>query len=523
MIKVLCNKKEEKLLNINKIIEIKDKIKGWYSKSKIVSIIQSILIFLFKAVKYMVYQLFYHWKIGIFLLTIICLYYFNQNETLINKVFDFHILNYYIAKVITFYDFHKNLQISQYALEGAILLLIMLFLIFSFRLKDLKQNKIKKIKVLKEKGVELPYFTWRTRLWLNLKIAVWYWNMNGIDPKVFDSDEFKGSFQSAFNVTFIDKQPVKNSKNKIKLLVASRRYSLPKEISIDIKDINYFNSIFLLGENLLGKVKIDISKRPHLLIAGDTGSGKSVLIDSLIYQAMLKGYVIRACDPKQTEFNGWHNLTISNTNLLNNGIKNSQFSRTTDLRGTLENLNLIEKELKLRQSLFANEKCRNIDKYNKKLYSSKSSVPLSRIIYIFDEFVELITSKNKTIEEKSVIEEIERILKLIATRGRSLGIHLILSAQRPDCNLLDGQIKSNLSNRICGRMPDRSASETALGKGNYDACTLINEDELGKFVTNDGKCFKGYLLDTDTLTEELHKQYDKQDIFNLGGNNNVEQ
>ena len=505
-------------MNINKIIEIKDKIKGWYSKSKLVSIIQSILIFLFKTLKYVVHQLFYDWKIGIFLLTIICLYYFNQNETLINKVFDFHILNFYIAKVITLYDFHKNIHISQYALEGAILLLIMLFLIFSFRLKDLKQNKIKKIKVLKEKGVELPYFTWRTRLWLNPKIEVWYWNMNGVDPKVLDSDEFKGSFQTAFNKTFIDKKSVKNSEDTKKLFVASPRYRLPDKISINIRDIDYFNSIFLLGENLLGKVKIDINKKPHLLIAGDTGSGKSVLIDSLIYQTMLKGYVIRACDPKQTEFNGWHNLTISNTYLLNTEIKDSQFTRTIDLKSAMEDLRLIEEELKLRQTLFAEEKCRNIDKYNKKLHSSKSSIPLSRIIYIFDEFVEMMTS-----QDKKIVSEVERILKLIATRGRSLGIHLILSAQRPDCNLLDGQIKSNLSNRICGRMPDRSASETALGKGNYDACTLIDDDELGKFVTNDGKRFKGYLLDTDKLTEELHNQYDKQDTINLGGNNNVEQ
>ena len=203
---------------------------------------------------------------------------------------------------------------------------------------------------------------------------------------------------------------------------------------------------------------------------------------------------------------------------MNTEIKASQFLRTMDLKGTLEDLKLIEKELRLRQMIFADVKCRNIDKYNKKLHHTKSSIPLSRVIYIFDEFVEMITS-----QDKKTVSEIERILKLIATRGRSLGIHLILSSQRPDCNLLDGQIKSNLSNRICGRMPDRSASETALGKGNYDACTLIGEDELGKFVTNDGKCFKGYLLDTDKLTEELHEQYDKKDTSNLGGNNNVEQ
>lgn len=495
-----------------KIMKIKDKIKSWYSTSKIVSIIQSIILFLFKILKYMVYQLLYHWKVGIPLLIIIVLYCFNQNETLIYNIFSHDYM-----KIITFYMFHKNLQISQYGFEIFVVVLSVLISIFGFRLKDLKQNKIKKIKILKQKGVELPYFTWRTRLWLSLKVAVWYWNMNGIGLSIFQSDEFRESFQSAFNRTLIDVELAKGTQNIIKITTASPRYRIPNKISLDVQDIELNNPIFLLGENLKGKVYTDISKRPHLLIAGDTGSGKSVLIDAIIYQAMLKGYVIRACDPKQTEFNGWHNLTIKDTKLLNSDIVGGQFSRTTNLRDTLQDLYLIEDEYKIRMVKFSEKNCKNIDKYNSKF------APLSRIVYIFDEFIEMTTSKKKTAEEKEMLEEIERILKIIATRGRSLGIHLILSAQRPDCNLLDGQIKSNLSNRICGRMPDRSASETALGKGNYDACTLIDKDELGKFVTNDGQRFKGYLLDTEKLTEELHEQYDKQDTTNLGGNNNVEQ
>ncbi len=502
-------------MKINKIIEIKNKIKGWYSKSKLVPIIQSILIFLFKTLKYMVYQLFYHWKIGIFLLTIICLYYFNQNETMINKIFDFHIGNYYIAKVITLYDFHKNLQISQYSLEIFIIVLLVLFLIFSFRLKDLKQNKIKLIKVLKEKSVELPYFKWRARLWQNIKLAIWYWNMNGIDPVIFKSDEFRGGFQSAFNLTLVDTDPVENREDTIKLMVASPRYKVPKIISWKNEILDY-TSKFVLGENLKGKVIIDINESPHILCAGQSGCGKSVLIDSLIYQAMYKGYVIRVCDPKKTEFNGWNNLTIKDTYLLQDNRIGSQFSRTTDLKSAMEDLQFIEEELNEREIVFATENCRDIDKYNSKII--KSGIPLSRIIYIFDEFVEISTTK-----DKKVAEEIERILTEIATRGRSLGIHLILSAQRPDCKLLDGQIKTNMTNRICGRMPDRSASETALGKGNYDAHNLIGKNEKGLFMTNDNQRFRGYLLDTERLTEELHEQYDKKDTSNLGGNNNVEQ
>lgn len=494
-----------------KIKQTIDKFKCWYSKSKIVSIIQSFVNFIVKLFIFIICKLFYHWKITILLLSIIGLYYLNQNENLI-----FNIFNNDFIKFLTLYDFHKNVHISQYGLELFIFVIFLVILIFSFRLKDLKQNKISKIqnfKNIKEK----PYFKLQTRLWLNLKISVWYWNMNGVGLSVFQSDEFRESFQSAFNRTLIDVELAKGTQNIIKIKSASPKYILPNEIKINERKIDILGPTYILGENLLGIVKTDISKRPHMLIAGDTGSGKSVLIDSIIYQSLLKGYVVRACDPKQTEFNGWHNLTIRDTNLLNSEFKGCQFSRTTDLRNTLEDLYLIEDEYRIRMVKFAGTKCKNIDKYNSKF------TPLSRIVYIFDEFIEMTTSKKKTAEEKAMLEEIERILKIIATRGRSLGIHLILSAQRPDCNLLDGQIKSNLSNRICGRMPDRSASETALGKGNYDACTLIDKDELGKFVTNDGKMFKGYLLDTEKLTEELHEKYDKQNITNLGGTNNVGQ
>ncbi len=502
-------------MNKKKIKNKIEKIKSWYSKSKIVSIIQSFIILISKIFKFILYNLYYHWKWAVLLLFILVMYFINKNENII-----FTISNNGFIKFLTLYNFHKNLQISQYSLEIAISILLVFVLIFSFRLKDLKLNKISKIQNFK--GIkEKPYFKFRTRLWLNLKIVVWYWNMNGIGLSVFQSDEFRESFQSAFNRTLIDVELAKGTQDTIKIKLASPRYRLPKEIKINEQDIDISSSIYLLGKNLLGAVRIDISKRPHMLIAGDTGSGKSVLIDFVIYQSLLKGYVVRACDPKQTEFNGWHNLTINDTRLLNNKFLGGQFSRTTNLRDTLEDLYLIEDEYKMRMVELAKYNCKNIDKYNNKY--SKNDKPLSRIIYIFDEFVEMTTSKKKTAEEKAILEEIERILIIIATRGRSLGIHLILSAQRPDCNLLDGQIKSNLSNRICGRMPDRSASETALGKGNYDACTLIDKDELGKFVTNDGKRFKGYLLDTETLTEELHKKYDKKDVTNLGGTNNVGQ
>ena len=96
---------------------------------------------------------------------------------------------------------------------------------------------------------------------------------------------------------------------------------------------------------------------------------------------------------------------------------------------------------------------------------------------------------------------------------------MILGAQRPDADTIKGQIRSNLDIRVCGRASDKYMSEIVLGKGNYDASTLIHEGDIGVFVTNNNKRFKGYYIDT----ENLLKQYEKKDKNNLGENNNVEQ
>ena len=370
-----------------------------------------------------------------------------------------------------------------------------------FKLKDLKQKKICTINTIKNDG-NRPYFTFRNRLWLNLKIAVWYWNMNGIGKSKFKTDEFKEEFQSSFNRTFIDIEEIPNRKDTIKILSASAKYNLPKIIRLDDNNLDCTSPKFTLGENLRGKIEVNISKTPHLLIGGITGSGKSVLIDSLIYQAMKKGYTLRICDPKQTEFNNWNNLTIITNSWLTKGYKLEQCKVSKTLEYALNDLKEIDDELEKRQIVFSYENCKNIDEYNNKMCSyNKTYIPLSRIIYIFDEVVELSITENKEIAKK-----IENILTKIATRGRSAGIHLILSTQRPDCDLLKGQIKSNLDVRICGRTVDRILSEVVLGKGNYEADTLISKSETGLFVTNNGKYFRGYLLDTERVTNEFKNQ-----------------
>ena len=95
-------------------------------------------------------------------------------------------------------------------------------------------------------------------------------------------------------------------------------------------------------------------------------------------------------------------------------------------------------------------------------------------------------------EQKELVNQIESRLATIARLGRAFGIHLILATQRPDANLLSGQIRNNLNCRICGRA-DNILSQLILD--NTDAANQIPKDAKGRFMLHDGTVFQGYLFD----------------------------
>ena len=99
-------------------------------------------------------------------------------------------------------------------------------------------------------------------------------------------------------------------------------------------------------------------------------------------------------------------------------------------------------------------------------------------------------------EEKEQLAQIENRLATLARLGRAFGIHLILATQRPDANILPGQIKNNLDFRVCGRA-DNVLSQIILD--NTSAAEQIPKDARGRFITGDGTVFQGYLLDEKQL------------------------
>ncbi len=223
------------------------------------------------------------------------------------------------------------------------------------------------------------------------------------------------------------------------------------------------NSVtFALGKNVEGEaVCSDITKMPHLLIAGTTGSGKSICLSALIISLLFKygpeelRFIL--VDPKQVEFISYDKLP----HLMINEI-------IYEVDKAIKALNWAIKEMERRYSLFKEmtEKgiaTKNLDEYNAHLPAGEERLP--KIVIILDEFGDLMLQAKKDIEG--------RIIKLVQ-KARACGIHLILATQRPSVDCITGLIKSNLPTRIGFKVNsfddartifDIGGAEKLLGKG----------------------------------------------------------
>lgn len=253
------------------------------------------------------------------------------------------------------------------------------------------------------------------------------------------------------------------------------------------QDIIYWKNEFLnnndfeliLGESYSGVETINLNLTPHLLIGGGTGSGKTLLLKLILLQCIKKKATVFLADFKGgvdfPEF--WH--------------KHCSFVTTPEeLNKKLDEImNLLEE----RRNLLINAKVPNIYDYNKTTENK-----LNRIIVCCDEIAEILDKTGLNKEEKTLINEIESKISTLARLGRAFGIHLILSTQRPDAEILKGQIKINIAYKICGRA-DKILSQIILD--NSEASEKISAQDQGMFLTNTGVLFKAYFLDETQLQE----------------------
>jgi len=216
-----------------------------------------------------------------------------------------------------------------------------------------------------------------------------------------------------------------------------------------LKEINFQKETpalaFALGRNVEGKIILaDLSKMPHLLIAGATGSGKSVCIHSIISSFLLKNSPaslrLVLIDPKRVELARY------------NGIPHLLTPVITDNKKVLPVLRWIINEMNRRYDLLSNYQARDIEGYNIKTLSKKEEA-LPYIVIIIDELADLMIYYGR---------DLETFIIRIAQMARATGIHLIVSTQRPSVEVITGLIKANITARIAFQVASQVDSRTIL-------------------------------------------------------------
>lgn len=215
---------------------------------------------------------------------------------------------------------------------------------------------------------------------------------------------------------------------------------------------------FALGKDISGKVIIaDIAKMPHLLIAGSTGSGKSVCINtiilSILYKAAPTEVKLLMIDPKVVELKVY------------NGIPHLVSPVVTDPKKAANALNWAVSEMTRRYKLFADSGVRDIKGFNKIAEKDDSVKKLEHIVIIIDELADLMMAAPN---------EVEDAIQRLAQLARAAGMHLVVATQRPSVNVITGVIKANIPSRIAFAVSsqvdsrtilDVSGAEKLLGKG----------------------------------------------------------
>ena len=201
----------------------------------------------------------------------------------------------------------------------------------------------------------------------------------------------------------------------------------------------------VLGKNISGEsVTCDITKMPHLLIAGTTGSGKSVCVNSIIMSILMKSTPtdvrIMMVDPKQVEF------------MMYNGIPHLLIPVVTEPKKAAGALAWAVTEMENRYTLFSENNVRNIDGYND-LARENEQERMSHIVIFIDELADLMMASPKDVEDSIV---------RLAQKARAAGMHLVIATQKPTVQVVTGLIKGNIPSRIALLVSSNSDSRVIL-------------------------------------------------------------
>ena len=266
--------------------------------------------------------------------------------------------------------------------------------------------------------------------------------------------------------------------------------SFHEMISHETFQKKHFEIPVILGKDIAGEAQlVDLINTPHLLIAGATGSGKSVSVNSLICSILCKKTPeevrMLLIDPKIVELKLYNDIPHLLTPVI------------TEPKRAFQALQYCLSEMEQRYALLDSQGVRDIRSYNRKVKERRLATrPLPYIVIIVDEFADLMASTGK---------ELESTLARLAAMSRAVGLHLVLATQRPSIDVITGLIKANIPSRIAFMVAGKTDSriiidtvgaEKLLGKGDmlftsaWDPNPVriqgafLSEDEVGNIVSH---------------------------------------
>ena len=299
---------------------------------------------------------------------------------------------------------------------------------------------------------------------------------------------------------------------------------------IESKEFQSANGIlnFAVGKEIDGSMRVcDLQKMPHMLVAGSTGSGKSVCLNTMLISMLYKyspdDLKLILVDPKQVEFFMFNGLPHM---LLKNAI--------TDPQKAMNALKWVINEMERRYAVIKNYSVRNVAEYNKMSEVVSGKVEkIPSIVIVIDEVADLMSVCSK---------ELEDYIRRLAAKARAAAIHIVLATQRPSVDVITGVIKANLPSRIAfavlnyqdsKTILDKGGAEKLLGRGDMLLQTLDMAEPKrvqGCFVSDaEVKAITDYVKQNndcyfdEEIEETINKEENNSSGFTVNGDGNEEE
>ena len=360
--------------------------------------------------------------------------------------------------------------VAAYLLVGGVALAVLLVYPFG---RKAAQDQLQSIGLANHAGMA-PDLLRKRRDRDNLRVTVWEFRNQSIPLTVWEDK--RAAIEAALDVSIV-KMVYGKSKSRVLVYAVPTQTSLPEMLRWSDAYLSPDSFVLTLGESLTGPVTVNLAHIPHILLGGSTGSGKSVLLKLLLMQSLCKGAEVYIAD-----FKGGVDFAK---------VWRQRCHMAFTEQDLLYILGQLVAVLEYRKGRLAETGCPDLDAYNK-----VTGDGLPRLVFACDEVAEVLDKTGRSKEDKELLAQIENRLSTIARLGRAFGIHLILATQRPDANIIPGQIKNNMDFRVCGRA-DSVLSQIILD--NTSAAEQIPKDARGRFITGDGTVFQGYLFDEERL------------------------